>query len=83
MRGDFDTLRSTRSDMLASLVEMLPGEALDEQALEQMASRATVSFEKLRGDLVESLKEFHRTLTPEQRKRVSAWLQRRRGYRWA
>ncbi len=84
MRGDFDALRSTRSDMMASLVEMLPGEALDEQALEQIASKATVGFEKLRGDFKRgSLVEFHRTLTPEQRKRVSSWLQRRASYRWA
>jgi Spy/CpxP family protein refolding chaperone len=82
MRGDFDVLRATRSDMMASLVEMLPGEALDEQALEQMASKATAGFEKLRGDLVESLKELHKTLTPEQRKQVTSWLQRR-NHRWA
>jgi Spy/CpxP family protein refolding chaperone len=82
MRGDFDGLRSTRSDMMASLVEMLPGESLDEQALDQMASRATAGFEKLRADLVASLKEFHQTLTPHQRKRVTSWLQRRH-HRWA
>jgi len=83
MRGDFESLRSTRADLMGSLVDMLPGDALDEQALEQMASKATAGFEKLRGDFKQSLVEFHRTLTPEQRKKVSAWLQRRASYRWA
>jgi Spy/CpxP family protein refolding chaperone len=84
MRGDFDALRATRSDMLESLVAILPGDALDEQALDQMASKATVAYEKLRGDLKQSLVEFHGTLTPEQRKRVTSWLARRRSsYRWA
>ena len=77
MRGDFDVIRATRSDMIESLVSMLPGDALDEQALDQMASKATVAYEKLRGDLKRSLVEFHRTLTPAQRKQVSSWLQRR------
>ncbi len=83
MRGDFDELRSTRHDMLASLVDMLPGEALDEQKLDQMASKATAGFEKLRGDLKQSLVDFHKTLTPAQRKQVTSWLQRRASYRWA
>ncbi len=83
MRGDFDVLRSTRSELMESLVSVLPGDALDEAALDQMASKATAGFEKLRGDLVESLKELHKTLTPAQRKQVSAWLQRRASYRWA
>jgi Spy/CpxP family protein refolding chaperone len=77
MRGDFDVIRATRSDLIESLVAVLPGEALDEQALDQMASKATVAYEKLRGDLKQSLVEFHRTLTPAQRKQVSSWLQRR------
>jgi Spy/CpxP family protein refolding chaperone len=83
MRGDFDVLRATRSDLIESLVAVLPGEALDEQALDQMASKATMAYEKLRGDVVESLKELHRTLTPAQRKQVTSWLQRRASYRWA
>src|SRR5581483_7262548 len=83
MRGDFDVVRATRRDIIDSLVEVLPGEALDEQALDAMASKATAAYEKVRGDLVESLRELHRTLTPEQRKRITGWLQRRRMYRWA
>src|SRR5581483_6612791 len=34
MRGDFDVVRATRRDIIDSLVEVLPGEALDEQALD-------------------------------------------------
>jgi Spy/CpxP family protein refolding chaperone len=80
MQGDFQSMRETRAGVIDALVEILPGEALNEQALDQLASKATATYEKVRGDLVQSIVELHRTLTPAQRRQVTAWLQRRRSY---
>jgi Spy/CpxP family protein refolding chaperone len=82
LRGDMDVLRQTRSGMITSLVELLPGETLDEAALGNLASKANVAYEKIRGDLVQALAELHRTLTPAQRRQVTVWVERRHS-RWA
>ncbi len=82
LRGDVDVLRQTRSGLIASIVELLPGETLDEAALGALASKANAAYEQIRGDLVQALAELHRTLTPPQRRQVTVWIERRHS-RWA
>jgi Spy/CpxP family protein refolding chaperone len=76
LRGDAQVLRRARSGVVASLVELLPGEHLDEAALGQVASQANAAYEKVREDLVRAIAELHRTLTPAQRRQVTRWLDR-------
>ncbi|MHB1844025.1 MAG: Spy/CpxP family protein refolding chaperone [Deltaproteobacteria bacterium] len=70
----FSSVRDGRRSLLTKLVDGLPADELDAEALERAA---TELFGKVSGQLRKAVVELHRTLTPMQRQRLAELARRR------